>query len=317
MATNLTIDALLARGANRLAEGWAAGHPQTAMNRRTGVPAASQELDAVASRDAPEDGVLDAELLLAHVLGKTRAFLKSHPEHIPTPEQAHQFTELLARRATGEPIAYIVGYRDFWTLTLAVNPSVLVPRPETELLVERALALGPEGPANVADLGTGSGAIALALASERPLWKVTAVDLSAGALATARANAIALRLSRVEFLEGSWFAPLKDRRFHVVASNPPYVSEGDEALKQATLQHEPQTALASGPDGLSAIREIVRAAPDHLERHGWLILEHGFDQAAAVAHELVGRGFGHVRSHRDLAGHWRLTEGQWQPARTP
>jgi release factor glutamine methyltransferase len=264
-----------------------------------------------------DDGVLDAELLLAHVLGKKRTFLKSHPEHIPTPQQVHQFGELVERRAAGEPIAYIVGYRDFWTLTLAVNPSVLVPRPETELLVERALALGDERPANVADLGTGSGAIALALASERPQWKVTAVDLSADALATAYANAAALGLTRVEFLKGSWFAPLKDRKFHVVASNPPYVSEGDEALKDATLQHEPQMALASGPDGLSAIREIVRAAPDHLERHGWLILEHGFDQAAAVAHELVGRGFGHVRSHRDLAGHWRLTEGQWQPARTP
>jgi len=307
MAANLTIDALLARGANRLAAGRPGGHTREATDRRTGTPPSPHE----------PAGVLDAEILLAHALGKTRTFLKSHPEHIPTPQQAHQFGELLERRAAGEPIAYIVGYRDFWTLTLAVNPSVLVPRPETELLVERVLTLGDEGPANVADLGTGSGAIALALASERPQWNVTAVDLSADALATARANAAALGLTRVEFLKGSWFAPLKDRKFHVIASNPPYVSEGDEALRDATLQHEPQMALASGPDGLSAIREIVRAAPDHLERHGWLILEHGFDQAAAVAHELVGRGFGHVRSHRDLAGHWRLTEGQWQPARTP
>jgi release factor glutamine methyltransferase len=284
MAANLTIDALLARGAKRLA-----------------------------ASGASDDGtpILDAELLLAHVLGKTRTFLKAHPERIPTAEQAHQFGELLDRRGVGEPIAYIVGYRDFWTLTLAVNPSVLVPRPETELLVDRALALGPEGPANVADLGTGSGAIALALASERPQWKVTAVDLSAGALSTARANAASLGLIRVEFVEGPWFAPLKDRRFHVVASNPPYVSEGDEALKDAALQHEPHMALASGPDGLAAIREIVRAAPDYLERDGWLILEHGSDQAAAVAHELVGRGFGHVRSHRDLAGHERITEAQW------
>lgn len=340
MAANLTIDALLARGANRLAAGWPGGHTRKATDRRTGMPPSPHEPAGVASRDAcdasgtpanhgvddldvgtarsrgaqapsADDGVLDAELLLAHVLGKKRTFLKSHPEHIPTPQQVHQFGELVERRAAGEPIAYIVGYRDFWTLTLAVNPSVLVPRPETELLVERALALGDEGPANVADLGTGSGAIALALASERPQWKVTAVDLSADALATAYANAAALGLTRVEFLKGSWFAPLKDRKFHVVASNPPYVSEGDEALKDATLQHEPQMALASGPDGLSAIREIVRAAPDHLERHGWLILEHGFDQAAAVAHELVGRGFGHVRSHRDLAGHDRLTEAQW------
>jgi release factor glutamine methyltransferase len=138
------------------------------------------------------------------------------------------------------------------------------------------------------------------------------VDISADALTTARANAASLGLTRVEFFEGAWFAPLKNRRFHVIASNPPYVSEGDEALNDATLQHEPQIALASGPDGLAAIREIVQSAPDYLERHGWLLLEHGSDQVAAVAHELVGRGFSHVRSHRDLAGHWRLTEAQWE-----
>jgi release factor glutamine methyltransferase len=280
MAGNLTIDELLTRGIDRL-------------------------------RDSEATHALDAELLLAHVLGKTRTFLKAHPEQIPGPEQAQRFNELLERRFAGEPIAYIIGSRDFWTLTLAVNPSVLVPRPETELLVERALALGPEGSAAIADLGTGSGAIALALASERPRWKVTAVDISAAALNTARANATSLELNSVEFLEGAWFAPLKNRRFHLIASNPPYVSEGDAALKDATLQHEPQIALASGPDGLNAIREIVLAAPEYLERHGWLLLEHGSDQVAAVAHELVGRGFGHVRSHRDLAGHWRLTEAQW------
>jgi release factor glutamine methyltransferase len=301
MAGNLTIDALLTQGFKRLR-------------------GAQQVLDAdqaIGSRSShfPEAGhaashTLDVQLLLAHALGKNRTYLATHPEAVPTAEQIASFEGLLDRRAAGEPIAYIVGYRDFWTLTLAVNPSVLVPRPETELLVERALALGPAGAGAVADLGTGSGAIALALASERPQWSVTAVDISAAALATARANAASLELS-VEFLEGAWFTPLKNRRFHVVASNPPYVSDGDDALKDATLQHEPQIALASGADGLTAIREIVLAAPDYLERHGWLILEHGSDQAAAVAHELEGRGFGHVTSHRDLAGHWRLTEAQW------
>lgn len=286
MAGNLTIDELLALGVARLRD--------------------LRGVRAVAGAHA-----LDAEILLAHVLGKSRTFLKAHPEQIPAPEQAQRFSEVLERRVAGEPIAYIVGSRDFWTLTLAINPSVLVPRPETELLVERALALGPEGPAAIADLGTGSGAIALALASERPQWRMTAVDISAAALDTARANAASLELNSIEFLEGEWFAPLKNRRFHLIASNPPYVSETDEALKDATLQHEPQIALASGPDGLNAIREIVRSAPDYLERHGWLLLEHGSDQAADVAHELVGRGFGHVRSHRDLAGHWRLTEAQW------
>jgi len=217
---------------------------------------------------------------------------------------------LVKRRSQREPLQYIIGETEWSGIRLKVDRRALIPRPETELLVERTLALGPQGPAAVADLGTGSGAIALALASERPQWSVTAVDISAAALATARANATSLELN-VEFLEGAWFAPLTNRRFHVIASNPPYVSEGDEALKDATLQHEPQIALASGSDGLTAIREIVLAAPDYLERDGWLILEHGSDQAAAVTHELEGRGFGHVRSHPDLAGHWRVTEAQW------
>jgi release factor glutamine methyltransferase len=254
---------------------------------------------------------LDAELLLSQVLGMSRTQLKTHPEHATTFEQAHRYAALLERRAAGEPIAYILGHRDFWTLTLAVNRAVLVPRPETELLVERALTLGPQGPAAIADMGTGSGAIALALAIERPQWTVTATDVCAEALRTAKANAASTGVSRIEFVEGSWFTPLENRRFDLIVSNPPYVSEGDAALDDATLQHEPQIALVSGPDGLTALRAIVQSAPDHLKHRGWLILEHGSDQAAAVAHELVGRGFGHVRSHRDLAGHWRLTEAQW------
>jgi release factor glutamine methyltransferase len=192
-----------------------------------------------------------------------------------------------------------------------VNPAVLVPRPETELLVERALALGPHGPARVVDLGTGSGAIALALARERPDWAVAATDLSEDALAVARTNASMLGLGRVEFVKGRWFEPLAPRRFDLIVSNPPYIAGGDPALRDLALGHEPKAALTPGDDGMAALREIVHSAPHHLERRGWLLLEHGADQAAAVARELVVRGFGHVRSHRDLAGHERTTEAQW------
>ena len=284
MAGNLTIDALLARGVLRLRDALA---PETATLN------------------------LDAELLLAHALSMSRAQLKTHPESIPSEERASVFANLIERRAAGEPVAYILGYRDFWTLRLGVNPSVLVPRPETELLVERALAVGAPGAARVADLGTGSGAIALALASERPEWSITATDISEAALATALANATRLNLERVEFLSGSWFEPLTDRRFDLIVSNPPYVAENDAALLDPALQREPATALTAGPDGLASLRWIAHSAPQYLERRGWLLLEHGSDQAAAVARELVVRGFRHVRCVPDVAGLPRVTEAQW------
>lgn len=295
MADNLTIDALLTRGTARLkAESQAAADPGTGQSAN---PA------------------FEAELLLSHALSKSRTELKTHPEFIPDAHSAHRFSEFLARRAAGEPIAYILGYRDFWTLRLQVNPAVLIPRPETELLVERSLTLGPKEEGRVLDLGTGSGAIALSLASERPAWTVTAIDTSGAALEVARANAAALGVKGIRFLEGHWFGALASgpsnppQHFDLIVSNPPYVEEGDPALRD--LRDEPQGALTSGPDGLSAIREIVREAPDYLLPQGWLLLEHGSTQAGAVARELVARGFGHVRSHRDLAGHERVTEAQW------
>jgi release factor glutamine methyltransferase len=262
-------------------------------------------------RAGSETPQLDAELLLAHTLGVTRARLRSHADEVVSTEAASSFHTLIARRALGEPVAYLTGYKEFWSLRLKVNPAVLVPRPETELLVERALALLPERRVRCADLGTGSGAIALALAIERPDWHICATDASATALAVACENAIALGLERVEFILGDWFEPLRGRRFELLTSNPPYIGKSDAALSQTVLRYEPAFALTPGTDALAALRSIVRAAPDHLERGGWLLLEHGAEQGTALANELVARGFSHVRSHRDVAGHERATEARW------
>jgi release factor glutamine methyltransferase len=252
---------------------------------------------------------LDAQLLLAHTLGTTRGRLLSHPELVVEAPVVRRYDALIARRAAGEPLAYLTGTRDFWSLRLTVSAAVLVPRPETELLVERALRLhtAPEG--RVADLGTGSGAVALALASERPHWQVTATDVSAQALAVARANAAQLGIS-LELRQGSWFEPLAGRRFDLVVSNPPYVAADDPAMTSGPLAHEPRVALTPGADALACLRAIVHAAPQHLERGGWLLLEHGAQQGEPVRNELVLAGFGYVTSHRDLAGHERVTEAQ-------
>jgi release factor glutamine methyltransferase len=253
---------------------------------------------------------LDAELLLVHILGTSRARLRSHPEDAASAAQSKRYTELIERRATGEPLAYVIGRRDFWSLRLTVTPAVLVPRPETELLVERALALRHEEFGRVVDLGTGSGAIALTLASERPGWQVAATDVSEEALSIARSNAESLDLKRVQFFQGSWFEPLVGRTYDLIVSNPPYVAEDDPAMHDPALRHEPRGALTPGGDGMASLRAIIAVAPDYLERDGWLLLEHGSDQAAEVARELVARGLRHVRSHRDLAGHERMTEAQ-------
>ena len=267
--------------------------------------------DAASDRGTGASPKLDAELLLAEALAVGRARLRSHGEVVPAMDGAARFLAFIERRAAGEPVAYILGRKGFWTLELTVNPSVLVPRPETELLVERALALHPGDEARVADLGTGSGAIALALASARPKWQVVATDISAAALAVARANAVALGLERVEMIQGDWLACIPGRTFDLLVSNPPYVAPADAALRTPELMHEPQLALVAEEGGLAALRAIADAAPAHLEPGGWLLLEHGATQAAAVAGALVARGFAQVRSHRDLAGRERMTEGQW------
>jgi release factor glutamine methyltransferase len=271
-----------------------------------------QQLQAAAAgghtHDADLDARLDAQLLLAHILGVTRARLVSHPEAPCGAQDAARYDELLGRRAAGEPLAYLVGHREFWSLDLAVGPAVLVPRPETELLVERALARGPATAGRVADLGTGSGAVALALASERPHWHVVATDISPAALAVARSNAVALGLAHVEFRLGDWYAALAGELFDMLVSNPPYVAAADPAL--LLLQHEPQLALTPGADALASLRTLAAGAAAHLVLGGWLLLEHGAGQGPQVRDALVLAGFRHVRSHRDLAGHERMTEGQ-------
>jgi release factor glutamine methyltransferase len=249
---------------------------------------------------------LEAELLLAHALGVNRAWFFAHADDLAVAPGIDRFDALVRRRALGEPIAYITGTRDFWSLTLEVTPATLIPRPETELLVELVLERLPLG-GSVADLGTGSGAIALAIASERRDASVSAVDASRAALMVAQRNAEVHHLQRVRFAEGDWFAPLHGERFDIVVSNPPYIEEGDAHLAQGDLRFEPGSALASGSDGLTDIRRISQASPLYLKPGGWLLLEHGWKQGAAVRDILVRAGFTAPFTAQDLEGRDRVS----------
>lgn len=253
---------------------------------------------------------LDAELMLEYVTGLPRASFRASPEKELPAAAGWSFQQLVKRRMKGEPVAYILGQQEFWSLLFEVTPAVLIPRPETELLVERALELIPDDrTARIVDLGTGSGAIAIAIANERPRAHVIGVDRSKAALEVAERNAARLRVSNVHFEHGDWFEPLRDERFDLIVTNPPYVAQNDPDLSPQVRQYEPLLALIPGPTGLEAIAHIVRHAPDHLLPGGHLLIEHGWKQAAAVRDLLVRRGFTHVRSHLDLAGHERVTEG--------
>lgn len=280
------------------------------------VDAALREAVAALRSALGADAPREAQRLAAAALDLDLARLLAEPDRSVDPIAAARLRDWCRRRAGGEPYAYLVGTRGFWTLELEVGPAVLVPRPETELLVERVLACGDvlearRGPAlEVVDLGTGSGAIALAVARERPHWRVTAVDVSASALEIARRNASRHGLERVVFVEGDWFAPLAGRRFDLVASNPPYVAADDPALHGDSLRHEPKGALTPGMDSLAALRAIAEGAPAALRPGGSLLLEHGAMQGEQVRACLVACGFGHVVSSRDLAGHERVTEGR-------
>lgn len=253
---------------------------------------------------------LDVELLLAAALGKSRSYLHTWPEKIVSSESAVAFADYLQRRRGGEPVAYILGQQGFWKLDLEVAPHTLIPRPETELLVEAALELLPATPAKVLDLGTGSGAIALALASERGAWQVTAVDRVPQAVALAERNRQRLHLNNATVLESHWFSALQGRTYSLIISNPPYIAETDPHLVAGDVRFEPASALVAGHDGLDDLRQIIAQAPAHLDAGGWLLLEHGYDQAAAVRDLLLSQGFEDVHSRLDLGAHERISLGR-------
>lgn len=265
--------------------------------------ASSQLLDSDSAR-------LDAQLLLCSVLGQTRAYLFTWPDKALSDEQQRQFEALLERRKAGEPVAHILGERAFWSLDLKVTADTLIPRPETELLVEAALERLPRTPCRVADLGTGSGAIALAIASECPACEVVAVERSEAALVVAQENAQSHHIENVTFYWGSWFEPLVGQRFAMIISNPPYICVDDPHLGKGDVRFEPITALASGVDGLDDIRLIISGAADHLNPGGWLLLEHGYDQGEAVCGLLRQGGFDAVELLADLQGHGRVSLGR-------
>lgn len=253
---------------------------------------------------------LETRILASHALGLTRVQLITQSERALSAEEAQGLTDLIRRRQAGEPIAYIVGQREFFGLPFIVTPAVLIPRPETELLVELALERLPQG-GRLLDLGTGSGAIAVAIAHQRSDASVTALDASEDALAVARGNAEHNR-AQVQFLHSDWYAALADERFDVIVSNPPYIEKNDPHLAQGDLRFEPADALTDHADGLSDLRAIVAGAGLHLADGGWLLMEHGYDQAATVQTLLTGQGFAEVQSWQDLAGIERVSGGRWR-----
>lgn len=246
------------------------------------------------------------------VLEKPRSYLFAHPEADIPAEQGARYEALIERRRRGEPVAYLTGRRAFWTLDLKVTPDTLIPRPDTELLVELALAL-PEVPAHarVADLGTGSGAIALAVASERLHWHIDAVDTSAAALTVAQENAATYQINNISFVLGNWCYGLTDR-YDLILSNPPYIAEQDPHLDEGDLRYEPRTALMAMEQGLSDIRTIAAQSSQRLKSGGWLLLEHGFEQGEAVREILRCDGYQEVATRQDLSGHERVTMGRWR-----
>lgn len=268
---------------------------------------AAERLKATAS-PSPR---LDAEVLMCHVLGVSRAWLYTWGDREAEPLVRARFEALVAARAQGRPVAHLVGEREFWGLTLKTSDATLIPRPDTECLVEAALARGAAEEGQLVDLGTGTGAIALAFASERPGWQVTGVDLSPQAVALAADNAARLGLSRVRFLQSDWFAALSGEHFSLVVANPPYLADDDPHLAQGDVRFEPRSALVAGDEGLADLCWLVGEARDHLVPGGWLLLEHGLEQGAAVRQALEDAGYSDVTTLQDLGARDRVSLGRW------
>jgi len=257
---------------------------------------------------------LEAQILLQACLKVNRAWLLTHENDVPGDAAQAAFDALLQRRLVGEPIAYILGKREFYGLEFKVTPNTLIPRPDTETLVEAALEnVSQDKSCRVLDLGTGTGAIAISIAKHRPLAQVTAVDQSEAALAVAQENARNQDVQNVQFDQSDWFSALAGQTFDVIVSNPPYIAEGDAHLSQGDLRFEPLAALASGKDGLNDIQLIISQAPQYLELQGWLMLEHGYDQSQQVAALMQDAGFGSISSFLDLSGLYRVTAGRFLP----
>lgn len=275
---------------------------------RKALEQASHQLDALDT-----DIRLEAELLLGHLLNKNRAYLYAHAEDDINAEQLEAFHQLIAQRASGIPIAYLTGYRDFWSLTLKVNSHTLIPRHETERLVELVLELlGKQSNISVLDMGTGSGAIALALAKERPDWEISACDASEEALKIARENAADLGLKNIYFYHSDWFSALPEKKYHAIISNPPYINEQDPHLNQGDVRFEPRSALVSSQEGLADLQYIIQHGYDHLLPDGLLLLEHGYDQKTDLETILNRLGYKNVQCWQDIQGHDRVSGG-WHP----
>uniref|UniRef100_A8GDA4 Release factor glutamine methyltransferase n=2 Tax=Serratia TaxID=613 RepID=A8GDA4_SERP5 len=269
-------------------------------------------LKAAAARLTQSDSARrDAEILLGFVTGRARTFLMAFGETLLTQQQQEQLERLLVRRERGEPVAYLIGEREFWSLPLSVSPATLIPRPDTECLVELALERLPSSSCNILDLGTGTGAIALALASERQDCRVTGVDLQPEAVALAQHNAQKLAIGNAQFLQGSWFAPLAGQTFALIASNPPYIDAADPHLAQGDVRFEPSSALVAQQHGLADLSAIVQQAPQYLQPQGWLLLEHGWQQGESVRALLQAAGFISIATRRDYGDNDRVTFGQW------